>query len=243
MPGSSSQPPNPPPPTDNAPRPTNIEFRDVPYSYEVMVPWTSDASHYRDKDQLAYRQRLMNGFIPVSINGSDQPLTGGLRKSPTPSIGTRAEKGPGADYGSSTTGDLSALVDSASIDVSDSGYLNTDPSSSKSVQDIADLSSAFTTDAISADSPEWSLGLLSDVKDAPSCDFQDGASRGVTFVSFNPLELSADATRQKRGPFRNDQLREETNKTRQLKACVRCRMQKTRVSPAGIVGDILRVVC
>ncbi|KAK3364552.1 hypothetical protein B0T25DRAFT_443157 [Lasiosphaeria hispida] len=36
------------------------------------------------------------------------------------------------------------------------------------------------------------------------------------------------ASRQKRGPFQNDQLREETNKTRQLKACLRCRMQKTR---------------
>jgi hypothetical protein len=36
--------------------------------------------------------------------------------------------------------------------------------------------------------------------------------------------------RKKRGPFQDRQLREETSDTRKLKACVRCRMQKIRVS-------------
>jgi hypothetical protein len=35
---------------------------------------------------------------------------------------------------------------------------------------------------------------------------------------------------QRRGPFMDQQLREETSSTRKLKACVRCRMQKIRVS-------------
>jgi hypothetical protein len=36
--------------------------------------------------------------------------------------------------------------------------------------------------------------------------------------------------RKKRGPFQDQHLREETSDTRKLKACVRCRMQKIRVS-------------
>ncbi len=48
--------------------------------------------------------------------------------------------------------------------------------------------------------------------------------------------VSSDSTgkellpRKKRGPFQDQHLREETSDTRKLKACVRCRMQKIRVS-------------
>jgi len=48
--------------------------------------------------------------------------------------------------------------------------------------------------------------------------------------------VSADSTgkelspKKKRGPFQDPQLREQTSDTRKLKACVRCRMQKIRVS-------------
>ena len=55
-----------------------------------------------------------------------------------------------------------------------------------------------------------------------------------------PYERNVTTTSQsqqprRRGPFKDDQLRLETGLTRKTKACVRCRMQRIRVSiPAGI---------
>ncbi|KAK0642132.1 hypothetical protein B0T16DRAFT_334307 [Cercophora newfieldiana] len=62
----------------------------------------------------------------------------------------------------------------------------------------------------------------------------------MTFVSVNPLEPTTHV-RQKRGAFKNHELREETHKTRDLKACIRCRMQKIRCSssPNNPMGSCL----
>jgi hypothetical protein len=56
-------------------------------------------------------------------------------------------------------------------------------------------------------------------------------SKSIQWVSedSNAKELSSPKP-QRRGPFMDQQLREETSSTRKLKACVRCRMQKIRVS-------------
>jgi hypothetical protein len=56
-------------------------------------------------------------------------------------------------------------------------------------------------------------------------------SKSVKWVSedSNGKELSSQKP-QRRGPFMDQQQREETSSTRKLKACVRCRMQKIRVS-------------
>jgi hypothetical protein len=56
-------------------------------------------------------------------------------------------------------------------------------------------------------------------------------SKSIKWVSgdSNATELSLQKP-QRRGPFMDQQLREETSSTRKLKACVRCRMQKIRVS-------------
>jgi len=52
--------------------------------------------------------------------------------------------------------------------------------------------------------------------------------------SFEWMPAGSDTTTsvskpQRRGPFRDKQLRQETSNTRKLKACVRCKMQKIRV--------------
>ncbi|PMD55147.1 uncharacterized protein K444DRAFT_538366 [Hyaloscypha bicolor E] len=54
--------------------------------------------------------------------------------------------------------------------------------------------------------------------------------KSVTWVSTDSTgkELSP---KKKRGPFQDQQLREQTSDTRKLKACVRCRMQKIRCNP------------
>jgi hypothetical protein len=56
-------------------------------------------------------------------------------------------------------------------------------------------------------------------------------SKSIKWVSedSNLKELPSQKP-QRRGPFMDQQLREETSSTRKLKACVRCRMQKIRVS-------------
>jgi hypothetical protein len=76
-------------------------------------------------------------------------------------------------------------------------------------------------------SPEWSVIEL-----AKSHEYFEGdkaTPKSVTWVSADSTgkELSP---KKKRGPFQDPQLREQTSDTRKLKACVRCRMQKIRVS-------------
>jgi hypothetical protein len=60
---------------------------------------------------------------------------------------------------------------------------------------------------------------------------ENSNSKSIKWVSGDSSgrELSLQKP-QRRGPFMDQQLREETSSTRKLKACVRCRMQKIRVS-------------
>jgi hypothetical protein len=69
---------------------------------------------------------------------------------------------------------------------------------------------------------------------------ENSNSKSITWVSgdSNSKELSPQRP-QRRGPFMDQQQREETSNTRKLKACVRCRMQKIRCQinandPTGI---------
>lgn len=52
---------------------------------------------------------------------------------------------------------------------------------------------------------------------------------GLRFVPVDPLEPQALSRPQRRGPFQDRERQEETSRTRGLKACVRCRMQRIRV--------------
>lgn len=59
------------------------------------------------------------------------------------------------------------------------------------------------------------------------------------WISCDPRGSLSSHRRQRRGPFQNQRLREETGNTRKLKACVRCRMQKIRCvindsDPSGV---------
>jgi hypothetical protein len=62
----------------------------------------------------------------------------------------------------------------------------------------------------------------------------------IQWVSADPSGKELQSQKpQRRGPFQNQQLRDETSNTRKLKACVRCRMQKIRCQidsndPGGI---------
>jgi hypothetical protein len=60
---------------------------------------------------------------------------------------------------------------------------------------------------------------------------ENSNSKSIKWITedSNGQELSSQKP-QRRGPFMDQQLREETSSTRKLKACVRCRMQKIRVS-------------
>jgi hypothetical protein len=74
---------------------------------------------------------------------------------------------------------------------------------------------------------EWSL--IESSKNQDSYLLDNSNAKSVKWVPSDSTgkELSP---RKKRGPFQDQQLREETSGTRKLKACVRCRMQKIRVS-------------
>jgi hypothetical protein len=65
----------------------------------------------------------------------------------------------------------------------------------------------------------------------PSNSSHDGVSNSdaLRFVSVDPLQPQATSRPQRRGPFQDPERQEETGRTRGLKACVRCRMQKIRV--------------
>jgi hypothetical protein len=65
----------------------------------------------------------------------------------------------------------------------------------------------------------------------PSNSSHDGVSNSdaLHFVTVDPLQSRATSRPQRRGPFQDPERQEETGRTRGLKACVRCRMQKIRV--------------
>lgn len=62
----------------------------------------------------------------------------------------------------------------------------------------------------------------------------EGKSNGaLRFVPEHPLQPQTVSRVQRRGPFQDRDRQEETGRTRGLKACVRCRMQKIRVRANG----------
>jgi hypothetical protein len=94
----------------------------------------------------------------------------------------------------------------------------------------ASQDSGFESQPISSEeaaTSEWSL--VESTKTQNSFLFDNSNPKSVKWVSSDSTgkELSP---RKKRGPFQDQHLREETSDTRKLKACVRCRMQKIRVS-------------
>jgi hypothetical protein len=94
----------------------------------------------------------------------------------------------------------------------------------------ASQDSGFESQPISSEdaaTSEWSL--IESTKARNSFLFDNPNPKSVKWVSSDSTgkELSP---RKKRGPFQDQHLREETSDTRKLKACVRCRMQKIRVS-------------
>ncbi|KAH6839427.1 hypothetical protein B0I37DRAFT_316278 [Chaetomium sp. MPI-CAGE-AT-0009] len=57
---------------------------------------------------------------------------------------------------------------------------------------------------------------------------EEVSSDALRFVSVHPLQPQTPPRVQRRGPFQDRERQEETSRTRGLKACVRCRMQKIR---------------
>jgi len=198
------------------------EFAELSYTYDLTEEWASvDASPYRHPDHVANRNR--NGFL----GGSVQPPAPLDCSSPEQQFSAAVDAAvetftaTGGAFTSSLAGTaISALFTSGSENVDSRRVVDETGS-------VSDLVSNFND----ADSSDWPLVPFPN-SDGAHSELQLGTSRElvpVTFVSFDPLEPMAQA-RQKRGAFRSDQLREETHKTRQLKACLRCRMQRIRVS-------------
>jgi hypothetical protein len=75
----------------------------------------------------------------------------------------------------------------------------------------------------------WSMPELSKTHDTFLLDKSTPDS--IQWVSADPSRKELLSQKpQRRGPFQDQQLREETSNTRKIKACMRCRMQKIRVS-------------
>lgn len=82
----------------------------------------------------------------------------------------------------------------------------------------------------------------------PSRNPGDGDVSGdsLRFVSEHPLQPQPLPRAQRRGPFQDRKRQEDASRTRGLKACVRCRMQRIRCAiveddPTGICGTCLAV--
>ena len=58
---------------------------------------------------------------------------------------------------------------------------------------------------------------------------ENASNDAIRFISVDPVQPQGLARPQRRGPFQDRERQEETSRTRGLKACVRCRMQKIRV--------------
>jgi hypothetical protein len=83
-----------------------------------------------------------------------------------------------------------------------------------------------------AATPSWSMIKTSEFHNKYLVDNLN--SKSIKWVPTDPSAKEIGSQRpQRRGPFQNQHLREETSSTRKLKACVRCRMQKIRVRKAS----------
>ena len=219
----SDPPPSHPPDTSSA---GLGPFAGVSYSYDNMVPWISpDASTYREdhRGYLDYRHRQLNGFVPVGKNAPSHQLQ--LEAAQNSTVDSPQESEPASALDPESAA-LSALVDITSSDVA----------SSVPQDDPADTSDTTATVPGTATPSESSTSWTQLVSDAGSPAYTtagsadgEGTSGQMTFVPVNPLEPSS-LVRRKRGPFQNEQLRRDTGITRQIKACIRCRLQRTRVS-------------
>jgi hypothetical protein len=94
----------------------------------------------------------------------------------------------------------------------------------------------------------WSTvgGYLGSTVPSPSPGNEDTSGDALRFVSMHPLQPQTSQRVQRRGPFQDRKRQEETSRTRGLKACVRCRMQRIRCiivedDPTGICGTCLAV--
>ncbi|KAK3296365.1 uncharacterized protein B0H64DRAFT_321485 [Chaetomium fimeti] len=76
----------------------------------------------------------------------------------------------------------------------------------------------------------WSTvgGYLGSTVPSPSPGNEDTSGDALRFVSMHPLQPQTSQRVQRRGPFQDRKRQEETSRTRGLKACVRCRMQRIR---------------
>ncbi len=79
---------------------------------------------------------------------------------------------------------------------------------------------------------DWAINVPFGVSAQPSANsgLADVSSDALRFIPVDPIQPQAISRPQKRGPFQDRERQEETSRTRGLKACVRCRMQKIRVS-------------
>jgi hypothetical protein len=79
---------------------------------------------------------------------------------------------------------------------------------------------------------EWPTvgGYLGSMLPGRNSGGEDASGDALRFIPVNPLQPQPLARGQRRGPFQDRERQEETSRTRGLKACVRCRMQKIRVS-------------
>jgi hypothetical protein len=194
------------------------------------VPWTSaDASEYRDKGNVEFRNRLVNGFIP---DGSRPKPSQDHTSAVTTTHATIAvvDEISSIKY-SSCTGDT------LETSLEELDYLNPGINTSKSTVGFVDLSIAHGPRTLSTShSSEWPIGLLPNLN-SPTCNYSEVINtdnKALTFVNVDPLRPTTIG-RQKRRPFAIGD-RAETKATRQLKACLRCRMQRIRVSRNKMSG-------
>ncbi|KXX82675.1 Cutinase transcription factor 1 beta [Madurella mycetomatis] len=92
---------------------------------------------------------------------------------------------------------------------------------------------------------EWATNGRVEEAKAPAAH-KCAPTDALRFVSVDPLHPQALPRPQRRGPFEDRERQEQTSRTRGLKACVRCRMQKIRCNivendPTGICGTCLAV--
>lgn len=81
----------------------------------------------------------------------------------------------------------------------------------------------------STNNTDWSLIALPSRHSSSGKSSSPGKPTKSEFIEWiDPCQKSTPI-KKRRGPFQDKQLQEETGETRKLKACVRCRSQKTRV--------------
>jgi len=220
---------------------SGAEFRniddDIAREYETVPRWGEDFPVLSQATPPVQGAGSKTGPMPSAVRGQDAlwDFPTPLNVSYVPHEALRTQQSP------STVGTLtaaSASVPTPGYSSSEGGFVTPQQQQHQSWELVEMPQPPLPSQQAPPVTPrayDWatSVGFGIPAQPSASSGLADVSSDAIRFIPVDPVQPQALSRPQKRGPFQDRERQEETSRTRGLKACVRCRMQKIRVSASN----------